>query len=116
MVTASCIFCKIIAKEIPSTIIKENQAAIAIRDISPKAPTHFLIIPKVHIESIIHIGDDQLPLVAQTLALARDIAAELGIAGFNLIANNGTSAGQSVLHLHFHFLSGKNIYEHGLKL
>ena len=116
MEVTTCIFCKIIAKEIPSTIIKENQTAIAIRDISPKAPTHYLIMPKMHIESVMQMTDDHEIIVGQVLALARDIAIEGQIAGFNLVANNGVSAGQSVPHLHFHFLAGKNIYEDGLKL
>jgi histidine triad (HIT) family protein len=116
MAQTSCIFCKIIAKEIPSTIIKENQTAMAIRDISPKAPTHYLIMPKMHIESVLHMTDDQQVIVGQVLTLARDIAVEAEITGFNLIANSGVSAGQSVLHMHFHFLAGANIYEHGLRL
>ncbi|MBM3893329.1 HIT domain-containing protein [Candidatus Dependentiae bacterium] len=113
---SSCIFCKIIAKEIPSTIIKENQSALAIRDIHPKAPTHYLIMPKMHIQSIFHMQDDHQMLVGQVISLARDIAIETEIAGFNLIANNGVSAGQSVMHMHYHFLAGANIYEHGLQL
>jgi len=116
MAATSCIFCKIIAQEIPSAIIKENQAAIAIKDISPKAPIHYLIIPKVHIESVAHMSDADAAIAAQVLMLARDIAAEAGITGFNLIANNGASAGQSVMHMHMHFLAGKDIYEHGLRL
>ncbi len=116
MAAPSCIFCKIIRQEIPSAIIKENQAAIAIKDISPRAPIHYLIIPKIHIESVAHMSDAEATVAAQMLILARDIAADAGITGFNLIANNGASAGQSVMHMHVHFLAGKDIYEHGLSL
>lgn len=116
MENRSCLFCKIIAKQIPSAIVKENDSVIVIKDISPKAPTHYLIMPKHHIESIAHLTDADLHYATSILTMARDIAKEQSLGSFNLIANNGAGAGQSVFHLHFHFLAGKNIYDEGLHL
>jgi len=116
MQSTSCLFCKIIARTIPSAVIRETDDILVIRDISPKAPTHYLIIPKHHVESISSLTEDELPLATKAVAMARDLASELPTKSFNLIANNGAAAGQSVFHLHFHFLAGKNLYEHGLAL
>lgn len=116
MTQQSCIFCKIISKQIPATVIAENDAAIAIRDISPKAPIHYLLIPKVHVESVATLNQTTAPSASALLLLAQEIAKRDGISAFNLISNNGAGAGQSVFHLHFHFLAGKNIYDGGLQL
>ena len=113
---SSCVFCKIIAKQIPATIIKETADIFVIRDISPKAPTHFLIMPKKHVISVAHLTDQDQALASKILLMARDLATEKSIPSFNLIANNGASAGQSVFHLHFHFLAGSDIYDGGLRL
>ena len=116
MATTSCIFCKIVAREIPAPIVKENESAIAIKDIHPRAPIHYLIIPKNHIESVAYLTDADATVAAQVMLLARDLALDGGVQGFNLVANNGASAGQSVMHMHVHFLAGKNIYEGGFSL
>lgn len=113
---SSCIFCKIIAKQIPTTIVKENADIIVIRDISPKAPTHFLIMPKKHVVSVAHLADTDEALAGKILLMARDLATEKNIPSFNLIINNGAGAGQSVFHLHVHFLAGSDIYDGGLRL
>ena len=114
---SSCVFCKIISREIPSTIIKENDHALAIKDLYPKAPIHYLILPKKHIENLLYL-DDQDGIYSQAmLKLINTLGKELPTPkAFNVFSNNGKESGQSVLHLHFHFLSGKNIYESGLKL
>lgn len=110
----SCLFCKIIAGEIPSKKVQENDSVIVINDIAPKAPTHFLIIPKKH---IIHIGamtGEDVPYITEIVKMAHLLSKKLpSPQAFNLISNNGEEAGQSVFHLHWHFLSGKNIYEKG---
>lgn len=113
---ASCIFCKIINKLIPATIIKENAYVLVIKDISPKAPIHYLILPKKHIESIAFLADDDAVYSTHMLSMARDLGNTLENKSFNLVSNNGAQAGQSVLHLHMHFLAGKNLYDHGFKL
>jgi len=116
MENRSCLFCKIIAQQIPCAIVKENDWVLVIKDIAPKAPTHYLILPKQHIESVAHLNEDDTRYATEILLMARDLAAEKHILAFNLIANNGAGAGQSVFHMHFHFLAGKDIYEQGLKL
>src|SRR5574341_1250157 len=103
-----CIFCKIVAGQIPSTKVYETDAVYAFRDINPAAPTHVLIVPKRHLASIAAMQDDDAPLLGQIMLAARDIAAQEGVAdGYRLIANNGASSGQAVFHLHFHLLAGR---------
>lgn len=116
-----CIFCKIIKKEIPAKIIKENDHVMVIEDVSPKAPVHYLILPKKHIINLNHLKEQDRDvtwhMVKMAQEIARDIEKESGKeTSFNIIANNGADAGQSVFHMHWHFISGKNIYLNGLEL
>jgi len=103
----SCIFCKIIAKEIPATMIAENEQIIVIKDINPKAPIHYLIIPKKHAADIAGFDDSDTQLAGQMIMMAKQLAQQLpGSQAFRLLVNNGADAGQCVFHVHFHFLSG----------
>lgn len=112
MYDESCIFCKIVQGKVKSRIVKENDFAIAIYDISPKAPTHILLIPKKHIISFAYLSDEDAPYLWALCKMARDLGADVCQGrGFNLVANNGADVGQSVFHLHMHLLSGKNIFE-----
>jgi histidine triad (HIT) family protein len=113
---STCIFCKIIQGLIPAQVIQENDYVTVIKDIYPKAPIHYLIIPKKHIIDISELTDLDQEFGWEMLKIARAIAKKEILAGFNLISNNGKAAGQSVMHLHFHLLAGKNIYSGGLAL
>lgn len=108
----NCIFCKIIAKQIPAKVVAENGDVLVIQDIAPKAPVHNLIIPKVHVENINSLGEHSVPIASKMLLMARELGSRLsGSASYRLICNNGSDAGQSVFHLHFHFLSGKKMLD-----
>ena len=106
-----CIFCKIIAGEIPSKKVYEDERVLAFRDIAPQAPTHILVIPKDHISSFADITEKNAPLVAHILAVAAKIAREEGLenGGYRIVSNCGADAGQTVPHLHFHILGGKKL-------
>jgi histidine triad (HIT) family protein len=103
-----CIFCKIIAGEIPSSQVYDDDRVTAFRDINPAAPTHVLIIPKEHIAAVNDLKTDDEPLVGHLFTTAKRIAAQEGIAesGYRLIMNNGPDGGQEVFHLHLHLLGG----------
>ena len=103
-----CLFCKIAAGEIPSTKVYEDDICLAFNDIEPQAPVHILIIPKVHSASAAEINEQNSAAVAHIFEVAAKIAAEKGFAdGFRIVSNCGDSAGQSVKHLHFHLMSGR---------
>ena len=104
----NCIFCKIIAGDIPSTKVYEDEAILAFRDIAPQAPTHILVIPKVHIEDCNGISAENSAIVAHIFQVIPKIAAEEGlVGGYRVVSNCGADAGQTVQHLHFHILGGK---------
>ncbi len=105
-----CVFCKIIAKELPAKVIAENNFCLVIQDIAPKAPVHYLIIPKKHIADIAALERDDAMLVAAIFFMAQELGAKLaGSGAFRLIVNNGAEVGQSVPHMHVHFVSGKRM-------
>ena len=108
---AECIFCKIVAKEIPSQVLYEDGEIIAFNDINPVAPVHILIIPKKHIFSIKDITDTDQELIGKIFILIQKLAAEKGIAdtGFRVVTNSGSDGGQEVGHLHFHLIGGTNL-------
>ena len=104
----NCIFCKIIAGEIPSKKVYEDELCFAFYDIAPLAPTHFLVVPKEHIASAAEINEENAALVGHIYAVIAKLAKELGIAeGFRVVTNCGADAGQTVHHLHFHVLAGR---------
>ena len=106
----NCLFCKIAAGIIPSTKVYEDDSILAFRDIAPMAPTHILVIPKTHIPSVDGITGENSAVVAHIFVTIPQIAKEEGLTqGYRVISNCGEHAGQSVHHLHFHILGGKQL-------
>jgi histidine triad (HIT) family protein len=105
----SCLFCRIVADEIPSTRVHEDDAVIAFRDIAPRAPTHILVIPREHIASAAELTETHGPILGRLFAVAADVARSEGIAdaGYRVVTNVGRWGGQSVDHLHFHVMGGR---------
>lgn len=105
-----CIFCKIIAGEIPSKKLYEDELCLAFYDIQPLAPQHFLVIPKQHLSGASEINKDNAELVGHIFSVIADLTAKLGFAdGYRVVTNCGEDAGQTVKHLHFHVLGGKQL-------
>jgi len=105
---SDCIFCKIVAGEIPSQVVYEDEFVFAFRDITPQAPVHILIVPKQHIASAAELTSSNSQLVAKCFEAIAVIAGKEGLDnGFRVITNSGTDGGQTVFHLHFHLLGGK---------
>ena len=106
-----CLFCKIAAGEIPSTKVYEDEFVLAFRDIAPQAPQHIVIIPKQHIASANEITAENSHLVSKVFEAASKIAADLNFseAGYRIVNNCGEDGGQTVGHLHFHLLAGRNL-------
>jgi histidine triad (HIT) family protein len=109
MIDADCIFCKIVAGDIPSTKVRENDRVLAFRDLYPKAPTHVLIVPKDHYADAAALAAADPALTGELVSIAAEVAAAEGVAesGWRLIANTGPHSGQEVDHVHFHVLGGK---------
>ncbi|MGI6264952.1 MAG: histidine triad nucleotide-binding protein [Acutalibacteraceae bacterium] len=104
-----CLFCKIAAGEIPSTKVYEDDDVLAFRDIDPQAPTHILVIPKTHIDSVAAITPENAPVVARIFEVIAKIAGEQNVGDFRVVSNCGPMAGQTVHHLHFHILAGRKL-------
>jgi len=106
-----CLFCKIIAREIPASIVYEDERLIAIKDINPQAPTHLLLVPKRHIPTLNDLadGDDQIvgELVRRAAAIAKDQGIDAG--GFRTVFNTNRDAGQTVFHIHLHLIGGRSL-------
>jgi histidine triad (HIT) family protein len=107
---AKTIFKKIIDKEIPAQIVYEDDQCLAFRDVAPQAPVHVLVIPKREIASLDELADGDMELVAHIYFVIRELARELGLAdGYRVVLNCGQDGGQSVDHLHFHLLGGRQL-------
>ncbi|HEY0062592.1 MAG TPA: histidine triad nucleotide-binding protein [Telluria sp.] len=113
----NCLFCKIVAKEIPSTVVYEDADLLAFKDIHPHAPVHLLVIPKVHVSTLSECDESHTHLLGKMLALAPKLAAEHGCAvsydadgkpqgGYKTLINSGPDGGQEVYHLHLHLVGG----------
>jgi histidine triad (HIT) family protein len=106
---ADCIFCRIVEGKIPSKKVYEDERIYAFEDISPKAPTHVLVVPKKHIATLAEVSSGDEALLGALAVRAAAIAKDRGLSDFRLVANNGEGAGQSVFHLHFHLLGGRSM-------
>lgn len=106
---SECIFCRIVAGEIPATVVKRTDRFLAFRDVSPQAPTHILVIPIEHITSLEQVRDGHV--LGDLMLLARDLAREMGIAGngYRVVFNTNADGGQTVFHLHAHVLGGRRL-------
>ena len=106
---SDCLFCKIAAGEIPSDCLWQDDLVYVFKDIAPQAPVHFLVIPRAHIDSAACIDGENSGVVAHAFEVIARLAKEQGLEGFRVVSNVGESAGQSVKHLHFHVLSGRDL-------
>ena len=106
---SDCLFCKIAAGEIPSKKVYEDDQVLAFCDIDPQAPTHFFVIPKTHIGSCGEISSENSAVVAHAFEVIAKVARDLGVTDFRVVSNCGPQAGQSVPHLHFHVLAGRDM-------
>jgi histidine triad (HIT) family protein len=106
---ADCLFCKIARREIPATLVYEDERVVAFNDINPQAPTHVLIVPKRHIASLNELSTEDDRLVGELVRRASAIAAERGLAagGYRVVFNTNRDAGQTVFHIHLHLLGGR---------
>jgi len=104
---SDCLFCRIARKEIPSAAVWDDDEVYAFDDIAPQAPTHVLVVPKLHLASLAEAGAEQAPLLGRLLGAAAEIAGRRGLRDFRTVINNGAGAGQSVFHLHLHLLGGR---------
>lgn len=106
---ARCLFCDIAAGDIPAKIVHADDEAVAFRDIDPKAPTHVLVIPRVHIATVNDLTAEHERVVGRLFSVARQVARDEGLAddGYRLVMNCGAGAGQSVFHIHLHLLGGR---------
>jgi histidine triad (HIT) family protein len=104
----NCLFCRIVAGELPSDRVHEDDEVIAFRDIAPRAPTHVLVIPRRHIPDAHALTDDDAPLLGRMFAAIRTVADHAGLAnGYRVVTNVGPESGQTVFHLHLHLLGGR---------
>ena len=109
---SDCVFCRIVQRQLPATIVAENDAALAFKDSNPQAPVHVLIIPKTHIARVSDLSELTLPLMADLIVMAKQLATQQGLDrdGYRLVINCGPQAGQTVWHLHLHLLGGRAMH------
>ena len=111
MTSSDCLFCRIGAGEIPADVIRATSDWVAFRDINPQAPTHILIIPRLHVASVSELEEAQTGVMGRLFLAAKELAREEGIdeAGYRMVVNAGADAGQTVFHIHMHLLGGREM-------
>ena len=105
----SCLFCKIVAEEVPADVVLATDRAVAFRDVSPQAPTHVLVVPRSHQSNVATTAVVEPDTVAHLVEVAGRVAEEEGLADYRLVFNTGAGAGQSVFHTHLHVLGGRDL-------
>ncbi|PKW28186.1 histidine triad nucleotide-binding protein [Phycicoccus duodecadis] len=106
---ADCLFCRIVAGQIPATVVAETEHSLAFRDIDGQAPTHVLVVPRRHVPDAVSLATASARELADVVTLAARVAAEEGLEGYRLVANTGAAAQQSVFHAHLHVLGGREL-------
>lgn len=106
-----CVFCKIVAGELPARIVLKDERVVVFKDIAPKAPVHLLVVPREHVADLESTGDEHETLLGHLMAVGRTVAHEhgLGDSGYRLVLNNGPDSGQEVFHLHLHVMGGRRL-------
>lgn len=108
---SDCIFCKIANHEIPATIVAENEYVIAFEDLSPVAPVHVLVVPKVHILNFMELNDENIDYIKEIHKMIQEVVKIKGVdkTGFRVMTNCGEDGGQTVMHLHYHVIGGRHL-------
>ncbi|MET7359569.1 histidine triad nucleotide-binding protein [Streptomyces sp. NPDC005562] len=106
---SDCLFCKIVAGDVPATVVRETETTLCFRDINPQAPTHVLVIPKVHHPDAASLAAAEPRIAADVLREAGEVAAQEGAESYRIVFNTGTGAGQTVFHAHAHVLGGRGL-------
>jgi len=106
-----CLFCRIIQKQIPATIVEETDQTLAFRDINPRAPVHVLVIPKLHISSLLELKPEHAAVLSAVHQTIQSVVQKENVAstGFRVVVNNGKDSGQAVSHIHYHVLGGRRL-------
>jgi histidine triad (HIT) family protein len=102
-----CIFCSIVAGDIPAEVVAETETAVAFRDVNPQAPLHVLVVPRTHVADAGELADREPQTVAELVRVARQVSVDAGHDSYRLVFNTGAEAGQSVFHAHLHLLAGR---------
>lgn len=106
---ADCLFCSMVSGKIPTAKLYEDDQIFVIKDIRPKAKVHLLVIPKVHIDSLLNVEEEHSALLGYVMTSLKNFAKEQGLEGFRTVINTGQEGGQEIFHLHFHLLGGGNL-------
>ena len=104
---ADCLFCRIVAGEIPAEVVAETETALAFRDLNPQAPLHVLVVPRTHVANVAELADAEPETLAELVRVARQAVTDAGHESYRLVFNTGEEAGQSVCHAHLHVLAGR---------
>jgi histidine triad (HIT) family protein len=108
-VPEDCLFCRIVAGEIPADVVSTTETAVAFRDVNPQAPLHVLVVPRTHVPDAAALAETEPAAVAELVTLARQVAAAAGHDSYRLVFNTGAQAGQTVFHAHLHVLAGRGL-------